>query len=811
LKQDPVDPRVERLGITTVTTLKSYVFTDKDQSCSSSVVPLGFGGSSVVYKAFQVLDPTRNITVPRAVKLFVVREDLLATDADTSFVAADANFLEEISNVAQLSHENLVQVVDAGVDSFPKTGGPKIQVPYLVTQLVTGCTLRDVIEGNQNATFARDRIAAHPEIAVELISQIGRALSYLHSRKYLHCDIAPKNIFIEDVDAQASLRAIVGDLGMSRCLSGDPKGRFLIAGTKSFSPPEIVEQFSKQISRESLMPWFPYWDLFGFAKTVTDLLACVSSLSHKPWLRAATEKALQTAARIREFKSASEVVAGIEYCLPIHRERGGVPELEPSAVGTRKRMMPIEALSLTKRIDSLIRHPAICRLQSVPQLTIVRTASPGGNHTRYEHSLGVMENVRRMLSTLLDEPSFLGILGKDSIETGLLAGALYNSSRFPFSNIIHELNKRLPPGQEKLFRAFDRVSLLNEIFGASFRSHSGQTLKEKVEADFPAVNIEKLKRILTSSAIAGIYEQDEAVLYALLNSSLDARVIDFVRRDSLHLGLSSGDFFDLDDLLPHLTILPAATRGSVPRVCLRTSGVSVAEQIILMRYWLYQRVYWNQPNRAYTAAVRRALLDLQEIPSFESDVRGVALHMDERETIGFLHSKAREAKLCSTVALLDLVLGNEKVLYKEVFERNLRQCEAEPAKQDRSQMEILISPTMSYTTMRRFEHDLSEWMTNGLNPKPSPGAPLVLLDVPFEPGNIKLGTDIFVLMFNGSSGDTDAQGLTTLEKVSPVIAGVNTNFSNDLQRLRIFVRPDVKVNRDFGLKLYDRLLTLVSR
>lgn len=811
MKQDQVDPRVGRLGITAATTLKSYVFAVTGNGDSSAVIPIGFGGSSVVYKAFQVLDPTRNITVPRALKLFVMREDLLAADADTTFVSADENFLEEISNVAQLSHENLVQVVDAGVDTFPKTGDLKISVPYLVTQLVTGCTLRDVIEGNPNANFARERIAARPEIAVELVSQIGKALSYLHSRKYLHCDIAPKNIFIEDVDAQASLRAIVGDLGMSRCLSGDPQGKLFIAGTRSFSPPEIVEQFNKQISRESLTLWFPYWDLFGFAKTVSNLLACVSSLSRKPWLRAATEKADQTVARIREFKSASEVVTGIEYCLPIHRERGGVPELEPSAVGTRKRMMPIEALSLTKRIDSLVRHPAICRLQSVPQLTIVRTASPGGNHTRYEHSLGVMENVRRMLSTLLDEPSFLGILGKDSIETGLLAGALYNSSRFPFSNIIHELNKRLPPGQEKLFRAFDRISLLEEIFGASFRAHNGQTLKDKIETDFPAVNIDKLKRILTSSAIVGLFEQDEAVLHALLNSSLDARVIDFVRRDSLHLGLSSGDFFDLDDLLPHLTILPAAIQGSIPRVCLRTSGVSVAEQIILMRYWLYQRVYWNQPNRAYTAAVRRVFLDLLAISSFEGDMRGVALHMDERETISFLHVKATEAKLESTAALLDLVRGNEKVLYKEVFERNLRQCESEPAKQDKSQMEVLISPTMSYITMRRFEEDLSTWMTSVLDIGPSAGAPLVLLDVPFEPGNIKLGTDIFVLMSNGPSGDADAQGLRTLEKVSPVIAGVNTNFSDDLQRLRIFVRPDIKVDRDFGSKLYDRLLGLVSR
>ncbi len=121
MKQDQEDPRVGRLGITAATKLKSYVFSVADGGISSAVIPIGFGGSSVVYKAFQVLDSARNITVPRALKLFVVREDLLAADAETTFVSADDNFLEEISNVAQLSHENLVQVVDAGVDAFPKT------------------------------------------------------------------------------------------------------------------------------------------------------------------------------------------------------------------------------------------------------------------------------------------------------------------------------------------------------------------------------------------------------------------------------------------------------------------------------------------------------------------------------------------------------------------------------------------------------------------------------------------------------------------------------------------------------------------
>jgi HD superfamily phosphohydrolase len=465
--------------------------------------------------------------------------------------------------------------------------------------------------------------------------------------------------------------------------------------------------------------------------------------------------------------------------------------------------MPIAALSLTRRVDALVRHPSLTRLQLVPQLTIVRSASPGGNHTRYEHSLGVMENVRRMLSTLLDEPSFLGVLGQDSIETGLVAALLYNAHRFPFSNIIHELNKRLPPGDDKVFETFARSNLLEEVFGEKFKSHKGLTLTELISETFPSVNLEKLNRILTSSNASRLEQPDEMALYTLLNSSLDARVVDFVRRDSLHLGLSSGDAFELEDLLPHLTIRPARTGSAINQVTLRPSGISVAEQIILMRYWLYQRVYWNQPNRAYNAAIRRALLDLVEIPGFENDFRASVLSFDESQLLNYLYASAEAAGLLSTAALLCLVKGTEKILYREVFSRSRRQCESDPVLQDADDLGTLISKTMSYETMRKYERNLAQIIAKRTKLISSTGAPLVLIDVPFEPGNIKLGADIFVATHSNSN--FEGNDLRSLDSVSPIVAAVNSNFSDELQRLRILVRGDVPKEEQIGHILYAEL------
>ena len=192
--------------------------------------------------------------------------------------------------------------------------------------------------------------------------------------------------------------------------------------------------------------------------------------------------------------------------------------LKVIAVGARKRMMPIEGMAITKRVDRMVRHPALLRLQGVPQLTIVKSVAPGGNHTRYEHSLGVMENMRRMLSSLIDEPNFLGILRKESIETGLVAALLYNATRFPFSNIIHEINKRLPSGEKKLFPSFGREDLLKDILGEKFKSKNDITLSKELNSSFPGVSLEKLTRIICGTQSSVFEEPDEAVLSALLNS-----------------------------------------------------------------------------------------------------------------------------------------------------------------------------------------------------------------------------------------------------------------------------------------------------
>ena len=164
---------------------------------------IGKGGMSSVYKAHdRLLD--RQIAVKILHPHFTEDEEYVE------------RFRREARAVAQLSHPNIVTVIDRGEDEGRQ---------YIVFEYVEGENLKQLLE-RTGPMPVRD--------ALLLALQMARALVFAHGRGLIHRDVKPQNVLM-NADGQAKMT----DFGIAR--SVDVQGVTItgtVLGTSEYIAPE---------------------------------------------------------------------------------------------------------------------------------------------------------------------------------------------------------------------------------------------------------------------------------------------------------------------------------------------------------------------------------------------------------------------------------------------------------------------------------------------------------------------------------------------------------------------------------------------
>ena len=165
---------------------------------------VGTGGMSSVYKA-------RDRLLERRVALKVLHPHH-ASDED--FVD---RFRKEARSVAQLSHPNIVTVIDRGDDDGRQ---------FIVFEYVEGENLKELVTREGPLPFAR---------ALELALQVGRGLAFAHSHGLVHRDVKPQNVLMNGDD-----QAKVTDFGIARSIDVDVSvtQTGTVLGTSAYIAPE---------------------------------------------------------------------------------------------------------------------------------------------------------------------------------------------------------------------------------------------------------------------------------------------------------------------------------------------------------------------------------------------------------------------------------------------------------------------------------------------------------------------------------------------------------------------------------------------
>ncbi len=230
------------------------------------------------------------------------------------------------------------------------------------------------------------------------------------------------------------------------------------------------------------------------------------------------------------------------------------------------------------------------RMRRIHQLGGAFMVYHTADHTRFAHSLGVYEIVRRMITEV---PDLREALNEREKMTVMLAGLLHDIGHGPFSH------------------AFEQVSNI---------SHEYYTCKI-IEED------PEISGILESAAeglakeVADVirHKHPNTILTQIVSAQLDADRMDYLLRDAYFTGTTYGEY-DLARLLRTL-------RVSGDRIVIKESGVYAVENYIMARYHMYWQVYYHPVARSYENLVNKLFLRLKDLMDEGKIVAGAELFL----------------------------------------------------------------------------------------------------------------------------------------------------------------------------------------
>src|SRR4051812_18256446 len=234
------------------------------------------------------------------------------------------------------------------------------------------------------------------------------------------------------------------------------------------------------------------------------------------------------------------------------------------------------AFRLERSVDALLfrllNTVEVQRLRRIRQLGMASLAYPGADHSRYSHSLGVMETARKIIDQLRRSL----YISEEQETVCLTAALLHDLGHGPFSHVFERVtglhHEDLPP------RALlDPASEVN------------RTLSEH-HASLP----QKLSDFLHC-------RPKRTFVCDILSSQLDADRLDYLLRDNLMTGSRYGGY-DLRWLLVSMTI-----DAKSDRLAVTWKGVSAVEAYLAARYHMYRNVYFHKVVRAGEGMLKLAL------------------------------------------------------------------------------------------------------------------------------------------------------------------------------------------------------------
>ena len=279
----------------------------------------------------------------------------------------------------------------------------------------------------------------------------------------------------------------------------------------------------------------------------------------------------------------------------------------------------------------IIDTPIFQRLRRIRQLSGAHLIYPGAQHTRFEHSLGVM-HIASMAGQALAEK---GIVSSDDIQNLRLAGLLHDIGHGPFSHLF-----------EEIFEEKRKIS--HEDFGRDI------ILNTKIGDIISKNGLDK--KLITKLAFGDSKLQ---FMNEIISGALSADMMDYLLRDGYFTGAEHAKI-DHHRLTHSLDVYKN-------KLALDKSSLVNFETMMISRYQMFKAVYFHKTVRAGEVMLLESMYLAEEELGLSSISLDEYLKLTDEVILSQLlslperNSKLRIAKKIATDYL-------NRNLFKSVFE-----------------------------------------------------------------------------------------------------------------------------------------------
>jgi len=229
---------------------------------------------------------------------------------------------------------------------------------------------------------------------------------------------------------------------------------------------------------------------------------------------------------------------------------------------------------ITEAEKKIIDSYPFQRLRRIRQLAGAEYVYPGANHTRFEHSLGVMY----LAGLLVENPQLSQILSEDEAQMIRIAALLHDVGHGPFSHIFeHILIKFLGKTHEDMTFWIITKSELRDIIGGLGYDPN----------------------VIGALAVGQLNKPKMAFMNQIIRSAVDVDKLDFVVRDTYHTGAKYG-FVDVFRLIRTLDVIDGNLSVDV-------GALSALESFMLARIESFKSIYFHRVGRAVQIMLAMAM------------------------------------------------------------------------------------------------------------------------------------------------------------------------------------------------------------